>query len=124
MNDHDPITFPGPLLGRSGYRALHSFMVDALMEATREVRLAVIDLAGGISSGHLILAVNDRRLRARVEIEADGMPWVWLEYRTPDKYLPIVAVAVTELGLHPSTVLREQDMRMEDALREILAGDE
>jgi hypothetical protein len=121
MKDYDALTFPGPAMSRCSYRALHSFMVDALMDAPRELRIAVIDTAGGISSGHMMLAVLDGRMRVDVRIEQE-QPWVWLSYATPDGMRPVVAVQGREIGADPALLLREQEIRVEDAIAEILGG--
>lgn len=121
MTNYDAVTFPGPAIGMFSYRALHSFMVDALMDAPRELRLEVLDVAGGISSGHMMLAITEGRMRVDVRMERD-QPWVWLSYTTPEGMRPIIAVLCTAIGVGPEVIMREQQMRVEDALAEILGG--
>jgi hypothetical protein len=123
MKDYDALTFPGPAIGTFSYRALHSFMVDALMDAPRELRLKVIDVAGGISSGHMMVAITEGRMRVDVRMEKE-QPWVWLSYATPQGMRPIMAVLSTAIGVDPEVIMREQQMRVEDAIAEILGGGE
>jgi hypothetical protein len=41
--DYDPLTFPGPALPASCYRALHSYVLEAVMEMTEAQRHDLIE---------------------------------------------------------------------------------
>jgi hypothetical protein len=120
--DPDEITWPGPTMAAASYRALFAVLVDALFAATREQRHAVIDAMGGLTSGHLMVAIAQSRMRCDVRLEDDGAPWLWVLYPVEDAWQPVVACSPHAVGADPALLMREQEWLMEDALREILGG--
>jgi hypothetical protein len=122
MNRDDIEDWPAPFMAQASYRALHSWWVDALFEATRELRHAVIEVAGGMSFGHFILAIEARKYRVQVQIEEE-VPWLWLSYWDGEQYRPIIATTPDVLGADPAAILREQRWRMEAAIEDIVGED-
>jgi hypothetical protein len=120
--DPDEITWPGPTMAAASYRALFAIVVDALFAATREQRHAAIDAMGGLTSGHLMVAIAEGRVRVDVRLEADGSPWLWVLYRVGTDWQPVVACSPHTVGADPDLLMREQEWLMEDALREIVGG--
>lgn len=122
MYDRDRLEeWPAPFMPTTAYRALHSLYVDALFEATTDLRTAILKAANGMSFGHFILAIHGRQYRVEVRIDQD-VPWLWLSYWTGDGYRPIVAVTSDVLGVDHAVLLREQQMRLEDAMTDILGA--
>lgn len=109
-------------MSRASYHCLHSYLVDALMDAATDQRNHFIDVVRGISSGHMMLAILDGRMRVDVRIEND-QPWLWLSYNSSLGWQPVVAVQGRELAADPGLLLREQEMRVEDAVAAILEGE-
>ena len=121
MKDDRLIDWPAPTMPTSCYRALHSVLVDTLFAAPRELRHAVIDAAGGLTAGHMMLAIAAGHYQVAVRMEQDR-PWLWLSYRSSDGVMPVVACLPETVGADPALVLREQEWLLEDALREITGG--
>ena len=119
----DEITWPGPTMPTASYRALFAILVDTLFAATREQRHDVIDAMGGLTTGHLMVAIAESRMRVDVRLEADGTPWLWVLYPVGNDWQPVVACSPRTVGADPELLMREQEWLMEDALREILGGD-
>lgn len=111
--------WPAPFMAQCSYRALHSLLVDALFDAPRELRHQVIDCAGGLSSGHFIVAIAEGRMKVDVRID-DDVPYIWLSYAADGAMRPILACNGAALGADPELLMREQVARLEDALREIV----
>ena len=118
------LAWPGPVMGAPAYRAMFAVFVDVLFAATREQRHAVIDCMGGLTSGHFILAIADGRLRVDVRLEESGTPVLWVSFRSDDGYQPVLACLPHVIGADAGLLLREQEMRLEDALEAILGGEE
>lgn len=120
--DPSEITWPGPTMASSSYRALFAIVVDALFAATREQRHAAIDAMHGLTSGHFMVGIAEGRVRVDVRLEQDGTPWLWVLYRLGDAWQPVVACSCFTVGADPDLLMREQEWLMEDALREIVGG--
>lgn len=118
----DEVTWPGPTMAAASYRALFAILVDTLFATTREHRHDVIDTMGGLTTGHLMVAIAESRMRVDVRLEADGTPWLWVLHRAGDAWQPVVACSPHTVGADPDLLMREQEWLMEDALREIVGG--
>lgn len=123
--DYDPLTFPGPALPRSCYRALHSYVLEAVLESSDAQRHDLIDYCHGMPTWErFMLAVFDGRLT--IDIVPDtttGAPWIWVHYprqgRTGMAY-PIVAVLGSDIGADPDALILELDIRVQASLDAIV----
>jgi hypothetical protein len=123
--DYDPLTFPGPALPASCYRALHSYVLEAVMEMTEAQRHDLIEYCQGMPTwGRFMLTVFDGRLTVDVIPEATtGAPWLWVHYPRqgrPGLAYPIVAVAGTDIGADPDALKFELALRMQGTLERIV----
>jgi hypothetical protein len=117
----DNVPWPAPVMAASSYRALFGVLVDTLFAATREQRHAVIEAMGGMTSGHFIVAIAQRRMKVGVQLEGD-VPWLWVSYPEDSAWRPIVACTGPTVGADPALLIGEQRTLMEDALRDIVGG--
>jgi hypothetical protein len=121
MDREDLIAWPAPTMAAASFRALFAVLVDALFEADREQRHAVIDAMGGMTSGHFIVAIAQRRIKVGVQLEGD-VPWLWVYYPEDGAWRAIVACTGPMVGADPVALMREQEWLLEDAIEELLGG--
>lgn len=119
--------FPGPCMPLFCYLALHSQATDNLFTAPERFWRLALDLLGGFLFVDFMRGVNSGLLSLQVTLEATGtgepIPWVWVWIHFPNQ--PRIAVAAVDhavIGADPDMLLREQSMRMDDALATILDG--
>ena len=123
--DYDPLTFPGPALPRSCYRALHSYVLESVLEMTDARRHDIVDRCEGMLTWpRFMLSVFCGRLTIDVVPDVTtGAPWLWVHYPLHDERMawPIVAVLSTDIGADPDALQLELDLRMEGTLDRIAA---
>lgn len=126
--DYNPVTFPGPALPESCYRALHSYVLDAVFHFSDAQRADVVQACEGFPYfDRFMLAVFTGRLTVDVVPDkATGIPWLWVHYPRHDRLMawPIVPVASTNIGADPALLAVELDLRIQGTLDAIAATEE
>ena len=116
--------WPGPALPRWCYKALHSYWVDNVFSSPHVVYERILDLVRGCHWLQFMEAIEDGRLTVHVTLEARSqgtvVPYLWVKAHLPQQP-PIAMAAVdhADIGADPDLLMREQQMRMEDALAAI-----
>jgi len=121
MDREDLIAWPAPMMAAASYRALFAVLVDACFAADREQRHAVIDAMGGLTSGHFIVAIAQRRMKVGVQLEGD-VPWLWVYYPEDGDWRALVACTGPMVGADPELLIREQEWLLEDAIADLIGG--
>lgn len=115
--------WPGPAIGLGGYRALHSFLVDALLAFPCEVRDAIVARLDGLSFVRFLMAIDDGRLVIRVRLHDDApVVSVSVPTTTGDTFDLVVAQG-TALGVDGAALMLEQRLRLQAALDDVVRGD-
>lgn len=123
--DYDPLTFPGPALPASCYRALHSFVLEAVLDMSDDQRHDIVERCAGLPSwDRFMLAVFQGRLKIDIVSDATTLePFVWVHYpRHGDEMAwPITAVHYGGIGADPDLLQAELNIRVQVALDHIVA---
>lgn len=118
MTDHLPI----PQIGIVAYRAMHSVFLDTLMSYREEIRRDIVTVMNGANFDRFLLALTDpdnHVLRIRVKPEGDEA-WLGVDARIDEDWTPFMEVNSIALGVSAAIIFKEQQMRLEDALADIL----
>lgn len=125
---YDPLTFPGPALPESCYRALHSCVLDAVFQMSESQRDDIVKACDGFPYfQRFMLAAFTGNLTIDVVPDKDtGIPWIWVHYRRHDSRMawPIVAISSSAIGADPELLLIELDLRVQAAIDTINAAEE
>jgi hypothetical protein len=123
--NYDPMTFPGPALPASCYRALHSYVLEAVLDMSDAQRQDIVNRCQGLPTwDRFMLAVFRGWLTVDTVPEAaTGQPWLWVHYPRHDDGMayPIVAVLGTDIGADPGALRLELAIRIQASLDAIVS---
>jgi len=122
--DYDPLTFPGPAMPLSCYRALHSHVIDATLEMSESQRHALVDVCQGYPTfDRFMLTAFRHAITVDIIVEeSTGVPWLWVHFAKNHhaEAWPICAVDHRHIGADPHALVLELDIRVQASLDAIV----